>query len=96
MRRTVRRHRCSGVILGTNDQNRAIEAKRGKWHRRLIVVENVEAAAITGPGVIGVDKNTGWIDLLTGITTFQRQDGEYLVFVEEDHKAKVLLYRWRP
>ncbi len=31
-----------------------------------------------------------------GITAFRRSSGEYLVFVEEDYKAKVLLYRWRP
>ncbi len=48
-----------------------------------------------GPTVGGVE-NTGWIDILTGITAFQRKDGEYLVFVEEDYKAKVLMYRWRP
>ena len=48
-----------------------------------------------GPTVGGVE-NTGWIDLLTGITAHRRRDGEYLVFVEEDYKAKVLLYRWRP
>ena len=33
---------------------------------------------------------------LTGITAHRRKDGEYLVFVEEDYKAKALLYRWRP
>jgi len=48
-----------------------------------------------GPTVGGVN-NTGWIDLLTGINAFRRQDGEYLVFVEENYKAKSLIYRWRP
>ncbi len=48
-----------------------------------------------GPTVGGVEA-TGWIDLLTGITAHRRQDGEYLVFVEEDYRAKVLLYRWKP
>jgi len=48
-----------------------------------------------GPTVGGV-ANTGWIDLLTGINAFRRQDGEYLVFVEENYKAKSLIYRWRP
>ena len=41
-------------------------------------------------------ENTGWIDILTGITAFKRGNGEYLVFVEEDYKAKSILYRWRP
>ena len=34
--------------------------------------------------------------ILTGITAFRRSSGEYLVFVEEDYKAKVLMYRWHP
>ena len=33
---------------------------------------------------------------MTGITAHVRKDGEYLVFVEEDYKAKALLYRWHP
>ena len=44
---------------------------------------------------VGVE-NTGWIDILTGITAFRRAQGEYLIFVEEDYKAKVLMYRWKP
>ena len=48
-----------------------------------------------GPTVGGV-ANTGWIDLLTGINAFQRSNGEYLVFVEENYKAKSLIYRWKP
>jgi len=48
-----------------------------------------------GPSLGGVE-NTGWIDILTGITAHKRKNGEYLVFVEEDYKAKAILYRWRP
>jgi hypothetical protein len=49
------------------------------------------------PGeTVGGVEATGWIDLLTGITAHRRKDGEYLVFVEEDYRAKVLLYRWKP
>jgi hypothetical protein len=49
------------------------------------------------PGeTVGGVKNTGWIDLLTGITAYKRKDGEYLIFVEENYKAKSLVYRWRP
>ena len=36
------------------------------------------------------------IDILTGISAFRRANGVYLVFVEENYKAKVLLYRWNP
>jgi sugar lactone lactonase YvrE len=48
-----------------------------------------------GPTVGGIE-NTGWIDLLTGINAFRRSSGEYLVFVEENYKAKSLIYRWKP
>ncbi|HEX2971393.1 MAG TPA: hypothetical protein VHP11_03620 [Tepidisphaeraceae bacterium] len=48
-----------------------------------------------GPTVGGVEA-TGWIDILTGITAHQRSDGEYLIFVEEDYRAKTILYRWKP
>ena len=48
-----------------------------------------------GPTVGGVG-NTGWIDLLAGIGAFRRSTGEYLVFVEENYKAKSLIYRWQP
>ena len=48
-----------------------------------------------GPTLGGVDK-TGWIDLLTGITAHKQADGTYLVFVEEDFRAKCIIYRWKP
>ena len=37
-----------------------------------------------GPTLGGVG-NTGWVNVLTGITGHRRLDGEYLVFVEEDY-----------
>ena len=48
-----------------------------------------------GPTVGGVE-GAGWIDLLTGINAFRRTNGEYQIYVEEDYRAKVLLYRWKP
>jgi len=73
----------------------------GGWKQRgrIFVNRMSDGAAVgqfdPGPTVGGVE-NTGWIDILTGISAYRRADGEYLVFVEEDYKAKVLLYRWRP
>ena len=48
-----------------------------------------------GPTVGGVE-NTGWTHLLTGSNAFRRSTGEHLVFVEENDKAKSLIYRWKP
>ena len=48
-----------------------------------------------GPTLGGVE-NTGWIDVMTGIIAYKRSNGEYLICVEEDYKAKSIIYRWRP
>ncbi|AFY55048.1 hypothetical protein Riv7116_2540 [Rivularia sp. PCC 7116] len=37
---------------------------------------------------------TGWVDIPYGVRAFKRKNGEYLVFVEEDAKAKVMMYRF--
>ena len=66
----------------------------GRWFS---VYKDGAAMGVFEPGsTVGGVENTGWIDLLTGISAFQRHDGEYLVFVEEDYKAKVLPYEWKP
>ncbi|NET02923.1 MAG: hypothetical protein F6K61_20695 [Sphaerospermopsis sp. SIO1G1] len=45
-----------------------------------------------GPGV-EVGEESGWVDIPYGIRAFRRKNGEYLVFVEENWKGKVLVYR---
>lgn len=73
----------------------------GGWKERgRIFVNRLRDGAPVGvlepDETVGGVEATGWIDLLTGITAHRRQDGEYLVFVEEDYRAKVLMYRWKP
>jgi hypothetical protein len=73
----------------------------GGWKERgRIGINRLSDGAQIGvfdPGAtVGGVENTGWIDILTGITAFRRTNGEYLVFVEEDYKAKVLMYHWSP
>lgn len=46
-----------------------------------------------GPEVGGA---SGWVDVPNGISASRRPDGEYLVFVEEDARGKVMMYRWKP
>lgn len=48
-----------------------------------------------GPMLGGVEV-TGWVDMPNALSAFRRSNGEYLVFVEEDYRNKVILYRWRP
>lgn len=38
----------------------------------------------------------GWVDIPYGYNARKRANGEYLVFVEDDWKSKVLMYRWNP
>ncbi|MFN6518012.1 MAG: hypothetical protein RMY29_026485 [Nostoc sp. CreGUA01] len=40
-----------------------------------------------------VGSESGWIDIPYGIRAFRRSNGEYLVFVEENWKGKVIMYR---
>jgi len=50
-------------------------------------------AMYPGPEVGGV---SGWVDTVCGLRAFRRSSGEYLVLVEEDWRAKNILYRWTP
>ena len=43
-----------------------------------------------------VGRESGWVDFPDALRATKRPGGEYLVFVEEDAKAKVLVYRWTP
>jgi hypothetical protein len=45
--------------------------------------------------VVGGISNTGWIDIPYGLRAFRRANGQYLVFVEDDLKSKVLMYSWQ-
>jgi hypothetical protein len=38
----------------------------------------------------------GWLDMPYSVQATQRKNGEYLILVEEDARAKNILYRWRP
>lgn len=64
------------------------------WVNRLR--DGKEVGTLDPAETVGGVQSTGWIDILTGIAAHRRRDGEYLVFVEEDYRAKVLMYRWRP
>lgn len=46
-----------------------------------------------GPEIHG---ESGWVDFPDAVRAYRRSDGEYLVFVEEDWKGKIIVYRWRP
>ena len=43
-----------------------------------------------------VGSTSGWLDLPYAISALQQANGDYLVFAEEDARAKIIFYRWRP
>ncbi|BAZ41154.1 NHL repeat-containing protein [Calothrix sp. NIES-4101] len=40
-----------------------------------------------------VSGELGWVDIAYGVRAFRRKNGEYLVFLEEDFKGKVIMYQ---
>ena len=71
----------------------------GGWQdRRRIWVNRMSDGKLVGSfepsAAMGGVEKTGWIDIFTGITAYRRANGEYIIFVEEDYRRKVLLYRW--
>ncbi len=40
-----------------------------------------------------VGSESGWVDIPYGVRAFRRANGQYLVFVEEDWKGKVIMYQ---
>ena len=43
-----------------------------------------------------VGKRSGWVDANYGLRAYVRQNGEYLIFAEEDLYEKAIIYRWTP
>ena len=43
-----------------------------------------------------VGKTSGWVDTDPGISAVKRANGGYVVALEDDARAKILLYRWTP
>jgi hypothetical protein len=47
------------------------------------------------PGA-SVGNTSGWVDVYLGISAVQRDTGEYVILLEDDARAKILMYRWTP
>jgi hypothetical protein len=71
---------------------------------RVFAVDSINAEVYvydTGTGVFvtkltpgtEVAGESGWIDIPYALRAYRRANGEYVVFVEEDEKAKVIVYR---
>jgi hypothetical protein len=56
---------------------------------------NGSAVGYMTPGA-SVGGTSGWVDVYLGISAVQRDNGEYVVLLEDDARAKILMYRWTP
>lgn len=72
----------------------------GVQTRAKVWVYNSSTGALVGtmvPGAnIGGIEKTGWCDLVNSIAAVKTNSGRYLVTVEDDGWAKILIYRWCP
>jgi DNA-binding beta-propeller fold protein YncE len=63
-----------------------------------VYIFNAETGAFEtklSPG-LEVNQESGWIDIPYGLRAYRRSNGEYVVLVEEDAKAKIIMYRFNP
>ncbi|TKC92478.1 hypothetical protein FAZ69_02030 [Trinickia terrae] len=58
-------------------------------------VRNGQQVGYMKPGT-SVGGTSGWVDVYLGISAVERSTGEYVVLVEDDARAKILMYRWTP
>lgn len=47
------------------------------------------------PGA-NVGSTSGWVDIYMGMSAAMRDNGDYVVLVEDDARAKILMYDWTP
>lgn len=71
----------------------AVESRTAKVHVYDAKSGNKLGEMMPGTEVSG---QSGWIDIPDAIRAVRRKNGEYLVFVEEDWKGKIIVYRWKP
>ena len=66
--------------------------------REIVNIVRLSDGATIGAFVPGAAVGTqqGWLDMPYALQAMKRKNGEYLILVEEDARAKNLLYRWRP
>jgi hypothetical protein len=67
----------------------------GKQHVHILAARDARYVGSFVPGN-EVGSNAGWLDMPYAMDATRREDGEYLLLVEEDWRGKNLLYRWRP
>jgi hypothetical protein len=71
-----------------------VETRAQVWVFRL---SDGAFVGVMNPGaVVGGADATGWVDIVEGISATRRANGEYVIFLEEDLRNKIIVYRWKP
>ena len=71
----------------------AVESRTAKVHVYNLSTGDKLGEMTPGPEV---GSESGWVDFPDAIHAYQRKNGEYLVFVEEDWKGKSIVYKCKP
>jgi hypothetical protein len=71
------------------------DAGRGRVHVHRLV-DGAYVGYMDPDATVGGRPNCGWADMPNSLTAFRRANGEYMLVVEEDFRAKNLIYRWKP
>lgn len=89
---TGKRELSTAAMSVAGDYLFAVTFKKAEVHVYKAATGKLVQKFRPGPEVAS---QSGWIDIPYGIRAFRRSNGEYVVFVEEDEKAKVIMYQLR-
>ncbi len=71
-----------------------VSTRPTKNHDQYVWVYDAASGAYVGDMYPAVQ--SGWTDMPNSVSAFKRSDGLYIIFVEEDFRGKVNMYRWCP
>lgn len=61
----------------------------------IFCLSNGKKVGTISPGA-SVGSQSGWVDMIHAIHVTRRENGQYLIMVEEDARGKNLIYQWTP
>ncbi|WP_404987444.1 hypothetical protein [Caballeronia sp. LZ043] len=83
------------TVIGVTVEGQYVFAVEPVGEMHVYDKDSGKEAGVIRPGP-EVGRASGWVDVPNGISAHRRGNGEYLVFVEEDARGKVTMYRWTP
>ena len=93
--RTSRSPPARSPSRATTSSSGWFKPEGGKQHVHVLAARDARYVGSFVPGP-EVGANAGWLDMPYAMDATRRDDGSYLLLVEEDWRGKNLLYRWLP